>query len=122
MAQRVHARPIIYLSGAMHGSKARPDDRDMALETAKLYSRVLWLYGYAVFSPQCNTTHMYGSGLYSDPFLAFDLEFISEMADAVLALPGWEHSDGACAEVELARAIGLPIYTTLQEAYDALPH
>ena len=70
-------RPVLYLSGPMHGSKVRPDDRDMMFEVAKLYSRQLWQYGYAVFTPHGNTTHMHGvPGLYSEPFLQFDLEYL----------------------------------------------
>jgi hypothetical protein len=113
---------IVYLSGPMHGSKQQPDDREMAADVAELYSAWLWNHGYAVFSPQLNTTHMFyfgaTGGENSAPYLAFDMAFISEMANAVFALPGWEHSDGARLEVELAELKGIPIWTTLQQVLD----
>ena len=129
-------RPILYLSGPMHGSKARPDDRDIMFEVAKLYSKQLWLYGYAVFTPHGNTTHMHGvPGLYSEPFLEFDLEFIRKMADCIFMMHGWDHADGCAKELEEARKKtiftgegmhprggkfkqGLPEFYTLQEAYE----
>lgn len=42
--------------------------------------------------------------------LAADLAWICAEADAVVALTGWEKSRGACAEVAVARALGLPVY------------
>lgn len=36
--------------------------------------------------------------------------YICREADAVVALPGWENSPGATAEVALARAIGKPVF------------
>lgn len=45
--------------------------------------------------------------------LGEDLAWIAEHADAVCVLPGWENSKGACAEVALARALGLLVW-----AYD----
>jgi hypothetical protein len=41
--------------------------------------------------------------------MATDLEFIARMADAVCVLPGWQDSKGACAEVAVAHALGLPV-------------
>ncbi|HLD78725.1 MAG TPA: DUF1937 family protein, partial [archaeon] len=36
--------------------------------------------------------------------------FLTKVADAVLAVPGWERSNGARREVEWARANGLPVF------------
>ena len=43
--------------------------------------------------------------------LARDLEAIANRADAVGVLPGWRESKGALAEVALAQAIGMPVYS-----------
>jgi hypothetical protein len=43
--------------------------------------------------------------------LAADCKWICEEAEAVCTLDGWEGSSGANAEVALAKALGLPVYT-----------
>ncbi len=39
-----------------------------------------------------------------------DFRFLTQLADAVLAVPGWEKSAGASREVEWAKANGLPVF------------
>jgi len=46
--------------------------------------------------------------------LAADLAFITERADAVAVLPGWENSTGARAEVATARALGIPVFDAFE--------
>lgn len=41
--------------------------------------------------------------------LEADTAWICREADAIVVLPGWERSKGACAEVALGRALGLQI-------------
>ncbi len=114
------ARPIIYLSGPMHGSKPWPLDREASCDVANIYGKALWKLGYWVFSPQGNTRHMYGENLPSVTYLAFDLHLIRYYIKHMFMLPGWEHSDGAVEELKLAKSLGRPIYYNLTEAKDAL--
>lgn len=53
-----------------------------------------------------------------DPRNAFSIytRVITREADAVAALPGWENSRGATAEVGLAVAIGLPVIDAITGA------
>lgn len=46
--------------------------------------------------------------------LGADLAFITQRADAVAVLPGWENSKGARAEVATARALGLPVFDAIE--------
>lgn len=115
-------RPILYLSGPMHGSKKWPDDRMFASDIARLAAKRLWLIGYAVFTPHGNTDFMFESGLYSDPFLDFDIQFIKQMADCIYMLPGWERSDGCAKELVAARTKGIMTLYSLQEAREWLHH
>ena len=110
-------RPIIYLSGPMHGSKKRPDDREVSCDIARLYAKRLWVYGFGVFSPQGNSEFMYGVMDNSESYMDFDLRVVRDLADCMFMLPGWSNADGARAEKEEADRKGIPVFYTLQEAY-----
>ena len=43
-------------------------------------------------------------------YLSRDIDYIQEMADAVVVLPGWEDSAGAKLEVAVAQALGIPCF------------
>lgn len=51
--------------------------------------------------------------------MASDLQFVTLYADLVVALPGWEGSRGASAEVAAARSVGAKVLT-LKDAQDDL--
>jgi uncharacterized protein DUF4406 len=107
----------VYLAGAMRGI---PEfGRPAFLEGARL----LRAAGHEVFSP---VEHDEGSGFiwagHSGDIavaeaggfnlrkaLGDDLAWICAHADAVVLLPGWEKSRGACAEAAVARALDLPV-------------
>ena len=82
--------------------------------------------GHKVFNPAERDVKKYGDKVSSSPTgnertskrntgfslreaLAADTQFICLSADAIALLPGWERSQGACAEHALARALGLRI-------------
>lgn len=44
-------------------------------------------------------------------FLSRDIDFIQEVADVLVVLPGWMRSEGAKLEVAVAQAIGIPVFT-----------
>lgn len=108
----------IYLAGPMRGY---PGFNFAAFDDA---ARTLRAVGYTVISPadEDRAKGFEGLGLTGDEDLADyglslreilveDLSLVGLRADAVCALPGWYHSTGARLEVELARAIGLPVRT-----------
>lgn len=47
-----------------------------------------------------------------DVFLR-DTQAICTEVDMIVLLPGWEKSKGACAEVALAKALGLPVLSSI---------
>ena len=81
--------------------------------------------GWVVFNPADKDREKYGknvnksdtgdladaekTGFSIREALAADTQFICLSADAIALLPGWERSQGACAEHALARALGLRI-------------
>ena len=52
--------------------------------------------------------------------LATDTNWICKHAEAIALLPGWLNSTGACAEVALAKALGLQVLV-LAESFDFSP-
>jgi hypothetical protein len=77
--------------------------RDIAVE--------LWDKGYAAFCPHKNTDHFerYCKNTTYQDYLYGDLAFIEGM-DAVVMIPGWEHSTGALQEKEHAEKCNIPVY------------
>lgn len=110
----------VYLAGPMRG---RPQFNFPAFVAAGHWLRT---QGLDVFNPaeQDIATHGYepflnsehgdmadldGIGFDLRATLGHDIAHICESADAVVVLEGWEDSKGACAEVAVARALGLPV-------------
>lgn len=89
-------------------------------------AEVLRKMGHKVFNPAERDLDKYDEKVLSSPTgnlgtaekrgfnlreaLAADLRFVCLKADAVVLLPGWEKSKGACAERATAIALGLEVY------------
>lgn len=108
-------KPAIYLSGPMTG---KPNyNRELFNEVAEALTEG----GWAVFNPAANELELFGSyeacdkALVEDRqealrmLLRADLEYITQWAEAIAMLPGWETSLGARAEHATAVALGLQI-------------
>jgi len=92
---------VIYVSGPYRG--------DVAANIARawLVAQGLWARGFAVICPHCNSAFMDGAN-----FIQGDLDIIERLrdGDALYMMRGWEQSDGACLERDLAQRKGLRIY------------
>jgi len=111
----------VYLAGPMRGYP------DFNFPAFHIGARRLRDLGYEVFSPAERDIEAHGEGVNNSPTcnlddvkdtgfslrdaLAADTQWISLRADAVVVLPGWQESKGAQAEVALARALGLPVWS-----------
>jgi hypothetical protein len=78
------------------------------IERAREVAIQLWQANHAVICPHSNTAHMDGPVSYH-AFLAGDFLMISR-CDAVVMLPGWEESAGACAEKAYAEVHGIRVF------------
>jgi hypothetical protein len=78
------------------------------IQAAREVALDLWRQGYAVVCPHLNSALMDGA-VPDAVFLAGDLE-IMRRCDLVVMVPGWQHSEGACAEREEALRLGMPVY------------
>ena len=108
---------IIYLAGPMRGI-ASFNFPAFDFAAAKLRAD-----GHEVFSPAERDRTIYGVALEDNPTgdnklananvgfslreaLGADMVFITQTANAIALLPGWEKSSGANAELATARALG----------------
>ena len=120
----------IYLAGPMRGYK------DFNFPAFHKAAKELRAKGYEVFSPAENDIEVDGFDPTKDKpktfrhYMHHDLPAVCE-SDGVIVLDGWEKSQGACLEVHVARAVGLPVHdmrqqpvvnspTVLQEANDLI--
>lgn len=94
----------IYISGPMSG---HPDNNYAAFDEAAEWLRDK---GYPVCSPADTSRYLSEHGeLKHHEYLRFDFERVLE-ADFLVALPGWEQSLGALAEIHMAIRMGLLVY------------
>ena len=105
-------QPKCYLAGPMRGL---PHWNHEAFASA---TRRLRRAGWEVFSPHEKDRELGitppADGQTDEPLTAFpigdDLKAIAE-GDAVFVLPGWENSEGATLEVDVARRLKRPVYS-----------
>ncbi|OFO52180.1 hypothetical protein HMPREF3027_07090 [Porphyromonas sp. HMSC077F02] len=108
-ARQPRKQPKIYISGAISGR----DYREVALDFEAAQTQIKAISDYLPISPLDN-------GLPLDtPWSAHmlrDLEILST-CDAMLMLPGWEHSPGCQIEKIFAERLGLRILMGLDELH-----
>jgi hypothetical protein len=101
----------VYLSGPMTGVEDfnRPQFQEAAAGLRK--------QGYTVIVPGEEETYdaaeaaAWALGKQKREFyLSRDIDWIQEVADVVVVLPGWEESEGSKLEVLVAQAIGVPVF------------
>lgn len=77
----------------------------------------VFLAGFAPFCPWLDFHYTLmlqpGEKLTVEHYYQYSLAWL-EVSDAVLLLPNWEQSRGTLAEIDRARALGIPIYYTLE--------
>jgi len=101
---------IVFIAGPYFGD-GRPEAIQANIARAETYQVALANLGIGFFCPH-NHTHRFeikakqGEGFYR----TLDMTFIERTANAILAIPGWETSNGARAEIEFAKRKGLPIF------------
>lgn len=79
------------------------------VRTAEWVALRIWQSGAACLCPHLNTANFQGAVADDKVWLDGDLEML-ERCDAVFAMPEWEHSMGARAEVERAKEKGIPVF------------
>lgn len=79
------------------------------VERAMWWAEAVWRLGGVAICPHTNTYKM-DMAIDPEEFVERDLEIVCR-CNAVLALPGWEKSKGALAEIKAAQQAGVPVFT-----------
>jgi hypothetical protein len=106
------SKPVAYIAGPY-----RSDTEHGVVENirnAEYWAIELWKLGFAVICPHKNTA-LLGGVVPDTEFLAGDVE-IMQRVDLVYALPEWESSAGAYAEVMLAMRQEMSIAYNIMDA------
>ena len=99
---------VIYVAGAYRGGSYNSTFQNIM--RAREIAQGLWYKGWAVICPHTNSLFMDNKdGGSPEIFLPGDLEILRR-CDAIYMLKGWEQSEGAMAELKLAKETGLEIY------------
>jgi len=103
----------LFIAGAYRSSDSSEIERNIRL--AEQHSIELWNRGYKVFCPHLNTQHFEVKAEAEEKeYRDFDIRML-QCCDAVFALPNWQDSEGAKAEIEEAKRLGKPIFYFLDE-------
>lgn len=103
---------LLYIAGPFSG----PADADVLrnIERAAAVADWAWRDGaYGVVCPHLNSSVMHGTDVPHDRYYEADLALLSK-CDAIAVLPH-EGSKGAWAEVRMARALNLIVYTLTED-------
>jgi len=112
-------RGVIYVAGKYHGTSRQEIDAN--IQAAEQAAVQLWNAGFGAFTPHLNTAHFEEKAAASDDaYKEFDLRILA-CVDAVVALPGWDQSSGAQAEIEQAKRLDKPIFHCVDDLVASRP-
>ncbi|GEM_PF-1106446 len=104
---------ILFVAGAYMNKDSNEINKNIHL--AEQHSIELWNRGYKVFCPHLNTSHFeVKANAEEKAYKEFDMKML-QYCDAVFALPNWQNSTGAKAEIEEAKQLGKPIFYSLDK-------
>lgn len=110
---------VVYIAGRFRATNANGTQDMMQVQRnimkAMDASLEVWKRGHAALCPHSNTMFFTGAdGCDDHVWLTGDIELMRR-CDAVWAIEGWEQSFGAKQEVEIAKALGIPVFTSLKQ-------
>jgi hypothetical protein len=101
---------IVFIAGPLTtGGDGSREYIEKNIKSAEEYAFALAKAGVGFFCAHTHTSNHHGKAP-EDFYYKLDFEILKRAADAVLALPGWEKSQGAKREVEWAKENNLPIF------------
>ncbi len=101
---------IVFIAGAYFGD-GKKETIERNIREAEKYQIALANRKIGFFCPHNHTEHFEHKAQTEEQFYYdLDFEFLKRMADAVLALPGWENSNGAKKEIAWAKEHNMTIF------------
>lgn len=101
---------IVFIAGPYFGNGDKSKIQDN-IRHAEQYQIALANLGIGFFCPHNHTEHFeIKAGADENFYRELDAIFLNKIADAVMAIPGWENSSGSKAEIKLAKKKGIPIF------------
>jgi nucleoside 2-deoxyribosyltransferase len=100
---------VVYVAGKFRGPSAW--DIECNIRQAEALALEVWRMGAAALCPHTNT-RFFQNAAPDDVWLQGDLVLL-ERCDAMITVDNWRDSSGACAEVEHAKANGIPVFHDL---------
>jgi len=100
---------LMYVAGAYTGKT--PEEVDLNIQAAAKVGQVVVRKGWYPIIPHMNTAGFdrTASEVTYDFWIEGTLE-VMRRCDAVIMCPGWELSDGAVGELEIANQLKMPVY------------
>ena len=104
---------LVYVAGRFSGVNRACVERNIAaaVEVGLGVAKV----GAMPVVPHSNTSHEDYEALQPYEFWIEGTMALLERCDALITVPGWEASDGACGEVKRAGELGMPRFHSLVE-------
>ena len=96
---------VVYIAGNYRSNTVNGIHEN--IEKARKVAVQYWQYGYAVICPHTNSA--YFDGICDDEIFLRGARELLRRSDIVVMLPGWESSEGAKAEYELAKNLNKTI-------------
>lgn len=106
---------IVYISGPVVGNATSSNIKatiEKNINEAKKYAETLANKGIGFCCPHIHNVELHNKSVTESQRYYYDLdsEFLIRTADALIAIPGWETSNGAKYEIEIAKTLKLPIF------------
>ena len=109
---------VVYIAGPYRGRSRA--EVELNIQVARKVGVMAARAGWSPLIPHANTGHLdeVAPDLSEEFWLEATLELMRR-CDAVLLCPGWQVSTGTRAEIREAKALGLPVYESLDQLWEA---